>query len=418
MPDASIDSPKHAATNTSPGTIDGVHLVAPPAPPGRATRMTPIGLCLLAALGAAACARADGPPQPDRARLEQWVKTLASPEYEGRRGEGGRKTAALLVEEFRRLNLEPLFGDRFVQTVPETPPANVAGRNVGAVLRGSDPALRDEYVILSAHFDHLGVRNGVLYPGADDNASGVAMMMETARCLTSAAERPRRSIAFIGFDLEEAGLYGSRYYVAHPPFPLAQIRLFITADMISRSLGGVCGSYVFVMGSEHIPAVRPWIAEAARDRPLNVGLLGADLLLLNRSDYGPFRSNKVPFLFFSTGENPRYHSREDTPETLDYGKLTEISRVMHSVTARAADAASPPSWNDAPEHPLEEAVAIRDVLTRLRANREALGINPAQVYLIDGVVKTLDGVIERGRITPAERASMLQSARIILLTVF
>jgi hypothetical protein len=411
MHDAPLSSTRHAPTRTTSRRIARFPHVATVASSALARTILPF-VCLLTALGAA------DPSQPERARLEHWVKTLASPEFEGRRGEGARKTAALLVEEFRRLKLEPLFQDQYIQNVPETPPANVPGRNVGAVLRGSDPVLRDQYIIVSAHYDHLGVRNGVLFPGADDNASGVAMMLETARCLATAAERPKRSIAFIGFDLEEAGLYGSRYYVAHPPFPLDRITLFITADMIARSLGGVCDPYVFVMGTEHIPAVRPWIAEAARDRPLTVGLLGADLLLLNRSDYGPFRSLKVPFLFFSTGENPHYHSSEDKPETLNYLKLTEISQVIHRVAARVADETSPPLWNDVTDHPLDEAVAIRDVLKILRDNRATLQINAAQIYLIDGTLRTLDGVIARGRITPSERASMLQSARIIIMTAF
>ena len=90
---------------------------------------------------------------------------------------------------------------------------------------------------MSAHYDHLGVRGGVLYPGADDNASGVAMMLEVARSLTAAPDPPRRSLMFIGFDLEEVGLFGSRYFVAHPPVPLEQVVLFITADMIGRALG-------------------------------------------------------------------------------------------------------------------------------------------------------------------------------------
>ena len=118
---------------------------------------------------------------------------------------------------------------------------------------------------------------------------------------------------FIGFDLEEVGLFGSRYFVAHPPVPLEQVVLFVTADMIGRSLAGVCEIHVFVMGTEHAPGLRPWIDEAARDRPLTVGLLGSDLLVLNRSDYGPFRSRQIPFLFFTTGENPRYHSPDDRP---------------------------------------------------------------------------------------------------------
>ena len=147
-------------------------------------------IAILAAIALGSAARAQQPrsapvaPQPDQERLEAVVRKLASPEMEGRRGEGGRKAAAFLIEEFRRLKLEPLFPGQFVQEIPAAEPGRIQGRNVGAVLRGSDPALRDEWVIVAAHYDHLGVREGVLYPGADDNASGVAMMLEVARSLT------------------------------------------------------------------------------------------------------------------------------------------------------------------------------------------------------------------------------------------
>ena len=108
--------------------------------------------------------------------------------------------------------------------------------------------------------------------------------------------------------------------------------------MIGRSLAGVCDSYVFVMGSENAQGLRPWIDRAAQGRLLTVGLLGADILVLNRSDYGPFRSRNIPFLFFTTGENPRYHRPDDTAETLDFAKLTSISQMIEQVIAMAADA--------------------------------------------------------------------------------
>ncbi len=165
---------------------------------------------------------------------------------------------------------------------------------------------------------------------------------------------------FIGFDLEEIGLFGSRYFVAHSPIPLERVVLFITADMISRSLGGVCEKHVFVMGTEHAPALRPWIEKAARGRPLTVGLLGSDILVLNRSDYGPFRTRSIPFLFFTTGENPRYHTPQDTPETLDYPKLAEISRLIHQVVVDSVSAPSIPRWQSNPDNPLSEAVTIRE----------------------------------------------------------
>ena len=220
---------------------------------------------------------------------------------------------------------------------------------------------------------------------------------------------------FIGFDLEEVGLFGSRYFVAHPPVRLEQVALFITADMIGRALAGVCENHVFVLGTENAPGLRPWIDQAARDRPLTVGLLGSDVLILNRSDYGPFRSRQIPYLFFSTGENPRYHSPDDRPETLDYAKLAAISQMIHGVTRTAADAPSVPRWSTLPDHPLAEAV------TDARRDSQADGEpeNPRawhrELYLMNTTLRSLDGIIARGAMTAAERATVIQAARIVLL---
>lgn len=357
------------------------------------------------------------PPAPDESRLKAFVEMFAAPELEGRRGAGGRKAASLVVDEFRRLKLQPLFSGGFEQPIPGKEPGQVQGRNVGAVLRGSDPALRDQWVIVSAHFDHLGKKGDVVYPGADDNASGVAMMLEVARSLSSAPKPFRRSLMFVGFDLEEVGLFGSRYFVAHPPVPLEKIALFITADMIGRSFAGIREQRVFVMGTEHAPGLRPCLDQAAHDQPVKLGLLGSDLLLLNRSDYGPFRTRKVPYLFFSTGENPLYHSPEDKPETLDYPKLTAISRVIHQVAARVADQPDAPRWTDSPEHPLAEAITLRDVLVKLLDNEKPLGLSAAATYLIRNTLKTLEEIIARGAITPSERAGVIQAARLVLLLI-
>jgi hypothetical protein len=374
-------------------------------------RVLVLGLILTAAAGFRSVTRA-GPP--DQVRLEREVATLASAEYAGRRGEGGRKAAAHLVARFQELGLEPLFDGSYEQTIPGDEP----GRNVGARLRGSDPARQDEWIILSAHYDHLGIRGGVLYPGADDNASGVAMMLEVARDLTRSAVRPPRSVMFIGFDLEEVGLFGSRYFVEHSPVPLDRIKLFITADMIGRALGGVCTPNVFVMGTEHAPALRPWVDAAARGEPLVVSLLGSDLLVLNRSDYGPFRARKVPYLFFSTGENPCYHSPRDTAETLDYVKLAAISRTILGVVRQASSAPAVPAWRPVPDNPLAEAVAVRDVLRTLLDHRQELKIAPAQTLLMTNTLHSLDAIVARGTITPAERTAMVNVARIVLFSVF
>src|SRR5581483_11941173 len=97
-----------------------------------------------------------------------------------------------------------------------------------------------------------------------------------------------------------------------------------------------------------------------RGRHLTVDLLGSDILVLNRSDYGPFRSRSIPFLFFTTGENPRYHSPQDTPETLDHAKMTDIAQMIHQVIRTVIDAPAVPRWQDQPDNPIDEAIALRN----------------------------------------------------------
>lgn len=374
-----------------------------------------LGAVVLAATATATA----GEPVPDRDRLRGHVARLASPAFEGRRGEGGRKAADYLVGHFRRLGLAPLFGGAYFQAIPGKDGGPPIGRNVGAVLRGIDPKLRDEWVIVSAHFDHLGTRQGgVLFPGADDNASGVAMMLEVARSFAEGREKPRRSLAFIGFDLEEVGLFGSRYLAEHPPVPLDRIALFVTADMIGRAMGGVCDPFVFVMGTENAPGLRPWLERSSRGLPVTVGVLGSDLLILDRSDYGPFRSRKVPYLFFSTGESEVYHSTRDTPETLNYPKVEAVSRLILGVVRCAAEADEAPRWNPVPDNPLAEAVTIRDVFRILLKNRETLKIGAASAVVISNTLRTLDAIVERGKITAEERLGVIRVARVVLYSLF
>jgi Zn-dependent M28 family amino/carboxypeptidase len=370
---------------------------------------------LAANLSNSACA--EEPPQPDQRRLRAIIETLASPEFGGRSGPAADKSVSFLIEQFRALGLAPLFDAQYVQPIPGKEQGSVQGRNVGAILRGSDPKLRDQWVIVAAHFDHLGVRGGTLYPGADDNASGVAMMLEVARSRAQTPISPRRSMMFIGFDLEEIGLFGSRFFVAHSPVPLEKVVLFVTADMIGRSLAGVCPHYVFVMGTENAPGLRPWIDEAEKGRSLSVGLLGADILVLNRSDYGPFRTRSIPYLFFTTGENPRYHKPSDTPETLDYPKVTAISQMIDQVVMKAVQAPSVPRWQKNPDNPFAEAVTIRDVFRILLKNSEQLKIGAPQLFLINNTLSTLDEIVDRGSITPDERSRVIQAARIVIFTV-
>ena len=362
--------------------------------------------------------------EPELTRLRRHVTTLASPEFAGRRDRGAELARDYLIAEFRSLRLAPLFGDSFRQEVTGPEPGTVLGVNLGAKLEPTDPKFADDWIILSAHYDHLGTNGGVVYPGADDNASGVAMMLEVARTLVEDPETRRRGIMFVGFDLEERGpkgefgLRGSQFFASHPPRPLAQVRLFVTADMIGRSLGGICRDDVFVLGSEHEPAVRPWVEEAATGQPVRINLLGSDVLVIDRSDYGPFRTRQIPYLFFTTGENPLYHSPRDVAKTLDYEKLTAISQIIARVIRSASQAESVPGWSATPDYPLAEAVAFRHVFQTLLDHRDDLKIGAYQVALIKRAIETADGVIKRGVLLDTERNVIVRTAQIVLFTVF
>jgi hypothetical protein len=197
--------------------------------------------------------------------------------------------------------------------------------------------------------------------------------------------------------------------------PLERVALFVTADMIGRSLGGVCDPYVFVMGTENAPGLRPWLERAAPDRALKLGLLGTDLVG-TRSDYGPFQARKVPFLSSAPGRNPGYHTPRDVPATLDYPKLQAISRLILGVVRQAAAADAVPKWNAVPDNPLAEAVVIRDVLDP-PGPPDDLKIGVYQATLMRNTVRTLDAVVARGSITPGERSIMVRVAQIVLVSV-
>lgn len=376
-----------------------------------------IGVFATVAIAFSATARGDD-PQPELGRYKAHVATLASREYAGRRGAGAVKAATYVGRELKSLGLQPAFGGDYVQDVPAADGRGVIGHNVAAKLEGSDPVLREEWIIIGAHFDHLGRSGSDYYPGADDNASGVAMMLEVARCMASAEVRPRRSVLFVGFDLEEYGLLGSRYFVEHPPMPLAKIRLFVTADMIGRSLGGVCDGLVFVFGTQTSASLKRFVDEAAARQPIRLAPLGNDVLILDRSDYGPFRSHAIPYLFFSTGENPCYHKRTDTSDTLDYDTALAATHVVLGVIHRAACETDLKPWNGTTQPTLDEALAVRDVLRLMQKSHEKLSISAAGLFVLRTTLNKLDGIVARGAITTSERAGLVRAAQFLMATVF
>lgn len=378
----------------------------------------------------------EGAIRPEHVRPH--VEFLASRELAGRAGADSAKAADYLTKQFRDCKLKPLFADgSFDQRIPtsaedrdenanspngggDEPPSKgprIVGRNVGAWLEGSDPKLRNELIVIGTHFDHLGSRNGKVFRGADDNASGTAMMLEVARQLASSKQRPKRSIVFVGFDLEEQLLWGSRWFVAHPPFELDRVKLFITADMIGRSLGDLPLPTIFVMGSEHAPRMKLLLDDVGSPRGLEVARLGIDLIGV-RSDYGPFWNEKIPFLFFSTGEHPDYHTPRDVPEKLDFDKIARVSSLVLKLVEATANADGAPQWTDEVQPDIDEVKAVHRITDLLLKAGEKKPLTDLQRLIVTQAQNKCQQILDRGTFTAEDRKWLIRISQLLLLSVF
>jgi glutamate carboxypeptidase len=279
----------------------------------------------------------------DIARLMRDVESLSAPGLEGRLSgtPGNKRAQAFITAQFKDIGLEPLNGT-FEQkfsfkhssrgTVQEVPDAtNLIGMVPGR-------AERDRFVLVSAHYDHLGVRSGQVFRGADDNASGVAGLLAIARWFR--AHPARQSILFAAFDGEESGLQGARHFVAHPPVPLDRISTVVNLDMIGRGDRNV----LFVAGTHHYPALRPIVEDAARGRSIGIAF-GHDQPNLppgddwtQSSDHGPFHTAGVPFLYFGVEDHPDYHKPSDTADKIPRAFYAEAVEMVLSTVERLADA--------------------------------------------------------------------------------
>ena len=213
------------------------------------------------------------------------------------------------------------------------------GRNVVALIAGSDSTLKSQAIIVTAHHDHMGVANGHIYHGADDNASGVAGLLEIARAFSQGKIHPSRSVLFIAYDGEERIFLGSYYYVTHPIIPLDQTVANINMDMIGRNEndanwpvppdGNV--NMVNVLGTRYNPGLRK-VIDRENDRiglklDYKMDVVDPDSLW-SRSDHFWFATLHVPQVEFQTGLHPDYHTDHDTWDRINYPKLTKIVRLV------------------------------------------------------------------------------------------
>jgi Zn-dependent M28 family amino/carboxypeptidase len=221
-------------------------------------------------------------------------------------------------------------------------------RNVVGILRGSDPRLRDEALVLGAHFDHLGRVAGVVHPGADDNASGVAGLLEIARAFAASGQAPKRTLVFAFWTGEEEGKLGSGHYVRHPRWPLARTVAYLNFDMIGYPWlpedvhklvkeRGLPEGEAFLAGLDLRDFVAPGLPPGAPalERALRGAAAATGLALYldftdgrqGGSDYRDFARAGVPFVRFVDNYGPNYHQSGDTPERLDAGVVERFARL-------------------------------------------------------------------------------------------
>ncbi|MCL7971120.1 MAG: M28 family peptidase [marine benthic group bacterium] len=220
--------------------------------------------------------------------------------------------------------------------------------NTIAVLRGLDPDLRDEYVLLTAHMDHVGVGRAVegdsIYNGADDDGSGTVTVVEIARAFASLETAPRRSIIFMTVSGEEKGLLGSRYYAENPTFPLENTVANINLDMVGRNWSDTIvaiGKAESTLGPqvERISAEHPELDMAVIDD------IWPEESFYTRSDHYNFATRGVPILFFFNGTHDQYHQPADEVELIDYDKMARLARLVFYLSLEVANDEERPAWD-------------------------------------------------------------------------
>jgi hypothetical protein len=228
--------------------------------------------------------------------------------------------------------------------------------NVIGILEGSDPVLKGEYVVFSAHIDHVGTAAGgqgcaangadSICNGADDDGSGSVAVLELAEAFALAPDRPKRSLVFLAVSGEERGLWGSAHWVAHPSVPIASVVANLNNDMVGRSDN--FKDSIAVVGREHsdLGATLDGVAAAHPElRMAPVSDPWPQENLFFRSDHFNFARAGVPALFFTSGLHPDYHRVSDTPERIDADYEARYARLVYFLARAIADQPTRPRWD-------------------------------------------------------------------------
>ena len=203
--------------------------------------------------------------------------------------------------------------------------------NVVAYLPGSDPVLKDEYLVIGSHHDHLNVREGRVLPGADDNVSGSVAMLAIAKAMM--VERPKRSVIFVWHTAEERGLVGAYYFVQHSPVPVERITANLNLDMITRN----DPNGIYLIGSNRISSELDRSFKDVNAASVKLTLdykyedPGEPNRFFFRSDHYPYMRYGIPGVWIFCGTTPDYHTERDVEERVDYAKMEKVTRLTYLV---------------------------------------------------------------------------------------
>ena len=274
--------------------------------------------------------------------LKTHLYVVASDEFEGRNtGEPGQKMAANYIKEFYiSKNIpSPLGGDDYFQDIStEFLRTGIKpSENVVAFIEGSEKP--EEIIVISAHFDHLGITEEDIYNGADDNGSGTVALLKVAEAFQQAKEDgngPKRSILIVHLTGEEKGLLGSKFYVSHPIFPLKNTVANLNIDMIGRVDDAHTQNpdYIYLIGSDKLSTELHQISEKVNDKftKLTLDYTYNDDNDPNRfyyrSDHYNFAKNNIPIIFYFNGTHQDYHKPSDTPDKINYEILAKRTKLV------------------------------------------------------------------------------------------
>jgi len=285
------------------------------------------------------------------AELKTHLYKYASAEFGGREtGTEGQRKAAQYIKEYYESEgiVSPIADASYYQAIPSSYFSNTikGSENVLAYIKGREKP--NEVIVISAHLDHEGIKDGEIYYGADDDGSGTVAIMEIAQAFKIAAENgvgPKRSILFLHVTAEELGLEGSRYYTENPIFPLENTICNLNIDMIGRidKIHQEDDDYIYLIGSDRLSTELHYISEKVNSSFTDIKL---DYTFNDendrnrfyyRSDHYNFAKHKIPVIFYFNGVHDDYHQPSDTPDKIEYDLLQKRARLIFATAWQVAN---------------------------------------------------------------------------------